>query len=82
MRYARPMRPAPDEILLEITRLGSVQRVSAIDPASLVEVVFQAPLSADHRSIELLATEVLPRVRDLTTPTTTPEPTTIEGAHL
>lgn len=59
MRYIRPMRPAPDEILLEITRLGSVQRVSAIDPLTLVEVVFQAPLSADSRSIELLARQKL-----------------------
>lgn len=59
MRYIRPMRPAPDEILLEITRLGSVQRVSAIDPASMVEVVFQAPLAADPRSIELLARQKL-----------------------
>lgn len=59
MRYVRPMRPAPDEILLEITRLGSVQRVSAIDPSSLVEVVFQAPLTADHRAIELLARQKL-----------------------
>ena len=49
------MQPGPDEILLEITIMGGSQRVAAIDPASLVEVVFQAPLGADRRTIELLA---------------------------
>lgn len=49
------MQPGPDEILLEITVLGGIQRVAAVDPATLVEVVFQAPLGADRRAIELLA---------------------------
>lgn len=53
------MQPEPDEILLEITIMGGSQRVAALDPRSLIEVVFQAPLQADRRSIELLARQKL-----------------------
>ena len=34
------------EVIFEITRLGDAQRVAAIDVASGVEVVVQAPASA------------------------------------
>ncbi len=70
---------SPDEVVDKIravheifgnTRIGMQLDFGGLDPA------------LTKRSIELLVTEVLPRVRELTTPTTTPEPTTIEGAHL
>lgn len=47
------------DIIVEITVHGGSQRVSAIDTESLVEVVFQAPLSADPVSIERLARQKL-----------------------
>ena len=48
-----------DEIIVETVLHGSAQRVTAMDPASLVEVVFQAPRGADQRSIVQLARQKL-----------------------
>jgi hypothetical protein len=48
-----------DEIIVEIVVVGSSQRVSAMDPASLVEVVFQAPASADRATVMQLARQKL-----------------------
>ena len=53
------MAAEPDEIILEVVTVGGSQRVSAMDPASLVEVVFQAPLAADRASILRLARQKL-----------------------
>jgi hypothetical protein len=47
------------DIIIEIVALGGSQRVTAMDTATLVEVVFQAPLSADRASIERLARQKL-----------------------
>lgn len=44
-----------DEIILEITGIGPYLRVAAMDPATLTEVVFQAPLTADQAAIAALA---------------------------
>ena len=48
-----------DEIIIETVAIGSVQRVTAMDPASLVEVVFQAPGRADQSTIVQLARQKL-----------------------
>ncbi len=48
-----------DEIIIEIAVIGSAQRVTALDPVSLVEVVFQAPSSADRATITQLARQKL-----------------------
>lgn len=48
-----------DEIIIETVVIGSVQRVTAMDPESLVEVVFQAPGSADQSTIFRLARQKL-----------------------
>jgi hypothetical protein len=48
-----------DEIIVETVLHGSVQRVTAMDPASLVEVVFQAPRGADQSTIVQLARQKL-----------------------
>lgn len=48
-----------DEIIIEITVQGHALRVSALDVASLVEIVFQAPLSADRITVERLARQKL-----------------------
>lgn len=53
------MTTLPDEIIIETVTLGGSQRVTAIDPASLVEVVFQAPLTADLAAIQRLARQKL-----------------------
>jgi hypothetical protein len=53
------MATPSDEILIEIVTVGGSLRVTAIDAASLVEVVFQAPRSADRPSIERLARQKL-----------------------
>jgi hypothetical protein len=60
MEGDRDTMPNPlDEIIIEIAVIGSAQRVTALDPASLVEVVFQAPLSADRATITQLARQKL-----------------------
>jgi hypothetical protein len=48
-----------DEIIIEIAVIGMAQRVTAMHPASLVEVVFQAPVSADRATIMQLARQKL-----------------------
>ena len=42
-------------IILEITRVGNSQKVSAIDELSGVEISFIAPVSASRMDIERLA---------------------------
>ena len=53
------MSDALDEIIIEITVIGTAQRVTAMHPASLVEIVFQAPVSADRAAIMQLARQKL-----------------------
>lgn len=53
------MREPSDEIIIEIAVIGTIQRVTAIDPASLVEVVFQAPVGAERDAIFRLARQKL-----------------------
>jgi hypothetical protein len=59
MGYAK----GEDEILLELTAVGNVLRVAAIDPASLTEVTFQAPLGTDRATLAALAQQKLSFVR-------------------
>jgi len=58
--------PEPlDDIIIEIAVVGTAQRVSAMHPPSLVEVVFQAPLSTGRATLEHLARQKLAyRLRD------------------
>lgn len=51
------------EILLELTAVGNLLRVAAVDPASLTEVVFQAPLGTDRATLAALAQQKLAFVR-------------------
>ena len=51
----------PEEVILEITRIGDVQRVAAVNVASGVEVVFQTPASAALGDVKALALQLLKR---------------------
>lgn len=44
-----------NEILLELTAVGNLLRVAAVDPTSLIEVTFQAPLGTDRATLAALA---------------------------
>ncbi|MDF2781491.1 MAG: hypothetical protein K0S96_1295 [Geminicoccaceae bacterium] len=41
----------PNEVILEFVRLGALVRVSAMDPASLTEVVLQGPAAAGEAAL-------------------------------
>lgn len=49
------------EVFFEITRIGDVQRVAAIDAATGVEVVIQAPANASLVDVRALALRKLER---------------------
>lgn len=49
------------EVFFEITRVGDVQRVAAIDAATGVEVVIQAPANASLVDVRALALRKLER---------------------
>ena len=49
----------PDEIIIEIQRIGAILRVAAVDVATGTEVVFQAPASASRIAIDRLAADKL-----------------------
>lgn len=53
----RPKR----EVIFEVTRLGDVQRVAAIDVATGTEVVIQAPAMAGLADVRALALRKLER---------------------
>ncbi len=56
------MSGAPQgEVIFEITRVGDAQRVAAIDVASGVEVVIQAPANAALADVRALALRKLER---------------------
>jgi hypothetical protein len=57
MQRERP--PASNEIILEFTPIGNLMRVAALDPITLTEVVFQAPLAADETTLTALARQKL-----------------------
>jgi hypothetical protein len=48
-----------DDILIETKRIGTILRVTAIDPVSETEVVFQAPVKTSRRDLERLAVNKL-----------------------
>lgn len=49
------------DVIFEITRIGDVQRVAAVDVATGVEVVVQAPASAALVDVRALALRKLAR---------------------
>jgi len=52
--------PSSDhDLLLEMTRVGNLLRVAAVDAKTLVEVTFQAPLNADRTMLTALARQKL-----------------------
>jgi len=56
--------PSPSsEILLELTPIGNLIRVAAIDSETLTEVLFQAPLGTDRATLTALARRKLAFVR-------------------
>lgn len=51
----------PEQVIFEITRVGDVQRIAAVDVATGVEVVVQAPASAALADVRALALRKLER---------------------
>jgi hypothetical protein len=49
------------DVIFEITRLGDVQRIAAVDVATGVEVVVQAPVNAALADVRALALKKLER---------------------
>jgi Domain of unknown function (DUF6898) len=49
-------------VIIEIRRIGDLQRVAAVDGASGVEVVIQAPASASRAEVESLVIRKLEMV--------------------
>jgi hypothetical protein len=49
------------EVIFEITRVGDVQRIAAVDVATGIEVVVQAPASAALADVRALALKKLER---------------------
>lgn len=47
------------EILIEMKRVGNIIRVTAMDPESGREVMFQAPASTPHSDLQRLAANKL-----------------------
>lgn len=52
---------ADREVIFEITRVGDVQRMAAVDVATGVEVVVQAPANASLADVRALALKKLGR---------------------
>jgi hypothetical protein len=52
---------AEREVIFEITRVGDVQRVAAVDVATGTEVVIQAPANASLADVRALALRKLER---------------------
>jgi len=53
--------PTDDEIILEITKIGDVQRVAAVHAMTGTEVVVQAPVGASLADVRMLALRKLQR---------------------
>jgi hypothetical protein len=60
---------ASKEILMEIQRIGTILRVSAIEADSGIEVVFQAPASTNRTTLKKLAMDKLHYVMKKSTET-------------
>ena len=56
------------EVIFEITRVGDVQRIAAVDVATGTEVVVQAPASASLADVRALALKKLERALTEETP--------------
>jgi hypothetical protein len=54
-------REGAGEVIFEITCIGDLQRVAAVDVATGVEVVVQAPLGASLADVRALALQKLER---------------------
>jgi hypothetical protein len=52
---------ADREVIFEITRVGDVQRIAAVDVATGIEVVVQAPANAALADVRALALKKLER---------------------
>ncbi len=50
------------EVIFEITRIGDIQRVAAVDVATGAEVVVQAPANAAMADVRALALKKLERM--------------------
>jgi len=48
-----------EEIIIETTQIGQILRVRAMDPETLTEISFQAPLGTPRLQIERLALQKL-----------------------
>lgn len=48
-----------DGLILELTPVGNLLRVAAVDTKTLVEVTFQAPLTTDRTMLAALARQKL-----------------------
>lgn len=48
-----------NEIIIEFIAMGSIMRVTAMDPHSLTEVVIQGPVGADRNNLADLAKQKL-----------------------
>ncbi|MBC7770611.1 MAG: serine hydroxymethyltransferase [Phycisphaerales bacterium] len=62
------------EVIFEVTRIGDAQRVAAIDTATGVEVVVQAPASAALADVRALALRKLERALKAESENTSPPP--------
>ena len=51
--------PSLDDIILEFTVVGGILRVTAMDTASLTEVVVQGPIGTDRTNLANLARQKL-----------------------
>lgn len=56
---ARYQATHSNEIIIEFTAMGSIMRVSAMDPQSLTEVVIQGPISTHRNNLADLARQKL-----------------------
>lgn len=53
------MSHQPGEIIFELTRIGAIARMVAVDAATGTEVVIQGPASASQQELQRLATAKL-----------------------
>lgn len=58
------MSGSPADVILEITKIGDVQRVAAVHAPTGVEVVIQAPAGAALADVRALALRKLQRALD------------------
>lgn len=67
------------EVIFEIQRIGETQRVAAIDVASGLEVVIQAPARAAQADVQAIALRKLERALERADVETPPLPTQPRG---